>query len=236
MAQFSIVIPIYNEEKNIPTLIKEITDIKEIKNFYELIFVNDSSTDRSLELLKDFNKNESIKIINNTSNLGQSLSINRGILKSRYDIIITMDGDLQNDPNDIPKIYNLFKDNYDYKLIAGIRSERKDSFAKKFASKIANLVRMIYLKDSCKDTGCSLKIFDKKIFLKFEFFDGIHRFIPSLFEGYGYPVKYIPVNHRKRIHGISKYNNLRRLFKTIPDMFKVKKMIKQNNKKKWDNI
>ena len=70
----------------------------------------------------------------------------------------------------------------------------------------------------------------KKIFLNFEYFDGIHRFIPSLFEGYGYSVKYIPVNHRKRIHGISKYNNLRRLFKTIPDMFKVKKMIKQNNK------
>ena len=167
MSRFSIVIPIFNEEKNIPTLIKEISDIKEIKNFYELIFVNDCSTDRSLQLLKDFKKNESIKIINNTSNLGQSFSINRGILQSKHDIIITMDGDLQNDPNDIPKIYNLYRNKYDYKLIAGIRSERKDSFAKKFASKIANLVRMIYLKDSCKDTGCSLKIFDKKIFLKF---------------------------------------------------------------------
>lgn len=230
MSKFSIVIPIYNEEKNIPTLIKEISDIKEIKNFYELIFVNDCSTDKSLQLLNDFKNNESIKIINNTSNLGQSYSISKGILQSRHEIIITMDGDLQNDPNDIPRIYNLYINRYQYKLIAGIRSKRKDSFAKKLASKIANLVRMIYLKDSCKDTGCSLKIFEKKIFLNFEYFDGIHRFIPSLFEGYGYSVKYIPVNHRKRIHGISKYNNLRRLFKTIPDMFKVKKMIKQNNK------
>ena len=154
MSKFSIVIPIYNEEKNIPTLIKEISDIKEIKNFYELIFVNDCSTDKSLQLLNDFKNNESIKIINNTSNLGQSYSISKGILQSRHEIIITMDGDLQNDPNDIPRIYNLYINRYEYKLIAGIRSKRKDSFAKKLASKIANLVRMIYLKDSCKDTGC----------------------------------------------------------------------------------
>ena len=112
------------------------------------------------------------------------------------------------------------------KLIGGIRRNRKDNFTKIISSKIANSIRSRILNDECIDTGCALKIFDKKIFLSFPFFDGVHRFLPALFKGYGYETLFIDVNHRKRNHGISKYGTMNRLFAGIRDIIKVKKILK----------
>ena len=160
------------------------------------------------------------------NNLGQSYSIQKGINNSVNDIIVTIDGDGQNDPKDIIKLYDIYMAKENLKLVGGIRKKRKDKFIKKISSKIANFIRSRVLNDNCKDTGCSLKIFSKKIFIQFEYFDGIHRFLPALFNGYGYDNIYIDVNHRKRIKGYSKYGIWDRLFKGIKDLIKVREMIK----------
>ena len=138
---------------------------------------------------------------------------------------------MQNNPSDIPKMLSIFyQDNY--KLVGGIRKNRKDNFFKIFSSYAANFIRRLILKDDCNDTGCSLKIFDREIFLMFPFFDGIHRFLPALFKGFGYKTVFIEVNHRKRHKGISKYGTISRLLWGIRDIYKVLKILK--NKDKYD--
>ena len=223
---FSIVIPIFNEAKNIGFLLEEIK--KSLENFkdYEIILVNDASTDETIEVINKIN-NKNIKIIFNVENKGQSFSICEGIKNSSYETIITIDGDGQNDPADIPKLYNFYTQNNDIKLVGGIRKNRKDSLTKITSSKIANYIRSKILKDGCKDTGCSLKIFNKKIFLSFPFFNGIHRFLPALYRGNGYKTAFLDVNHRKRIYGSSKYGTMNRLFVGIRDILKVKKILKK---------
>ena len=127
---------------------------------------------------------------------------------------------------------DIYKQNKKLKLVGGIRLHRKDNFIKIVSSKIANLIRSKIFNDGCIDTGCSLKIFDKKIFLSFPYFNGIHRFIPSLFVGYGYPVSFIGVDHRKRVYGKSKYGTFNRLIRGIRDIIIVRQII--NNKKNND--
>ena len=214
---FSIVIPIFNEARNIAFLLKEIS--RSLENFknYEIILVNDASTDDSIEVINNIN-NQNIKIIINDNNKGQSFSIYEGVKNSSYETIITIDGDGQNDPADIPKLYNFYIQNNEVKLVGGIRKNRKDSLNKIISSKIANYIRSKILKDGCKDTGCSLKVFNKKIFLSFPFFNGVHRFLPALFRGYGYKTVFLEVNHRKRIYGSSKYGTMNRLFAGIRDI------------------
>tara|TARA_Y100000768_G_C23804656_1_gene598900 strand:+ start:124 stop:804 length:681 start_codon:yes stop_codon:yes gene_type:complete len=223
---FSIVIPLFNESDNIKSLIEEI-DYYFPKNIkYEVILINDASTDNTEKVINSI-KNENLLIVNNEKNKGQSFSIHKGIIVSSYDIIITIDGDGQNDPADIPKIIECYTSSSDLELVGGIRKKRKDNIIKIVSSKIANYVRSRLLNDNCEDTGCSLKIFNKKIFLKFPYFDGMHRFLPALFVGYGYKTMYIKVNHRRRKFGISKYGTMNRLFKGIRDIIKVKKILKQ---------
>ena len=119
-----------------------------------------------------------------------------------------------------------FNDNQDVKLIGGIRRNRKDNFTKIISSKIANFIRSRILRDECEDTGCALKVFDKTIFLSFPFFNGVHRFLPALFKGYGHKTLFVDVNHRKRNHGRSKYGTMNRLFAGIRDILKVNKILK----------
>lgn len=223
---FSIVIPVFNEARNIELLLKEINKSLENFNKYEIILVNDASTDETTEIINKIN-NKNIKIITNKENKGQSFSICEGVKNSYYEIIITIDGDGQNDPADIPKLYNFYIQNNQVELVGGIRKNRKDSLTKIISSKIANYIRSKILKDGCKDTGCSLKVFNKKIFLSFPFFNGIHRFLPALFRGYGYKTAFLYVNHRKRIYGSSKYGTMNRLFVGIRDIIKVKNILKK---------
>ena len=225
---FSVIIPVYNEEENLLQLVDEIKDsLSDTKN-YEIIFINDASTDNTFEILKNI-KDSKITILNNNINRGQSFSISYGIKKSFFNTIITIDGDGQNDPKDIPNLLKHYLSSDSIKLVGGIRLVRKDNFLKIISSKIANYLRSRILKDNCSDTGCSLKIFDKQIFLNFPYFDGIHRFLPALFSGYGFKTKFINVNHRSRKYGFSKYGTVNRLFKGIRDIIKVKKIL---NKKK----
>ena len=227
---FTLVIPVFNEEDNLVSLIKEIkTALANYINF-ELIFVNDFSSDNTLEILKKEKKKFNFKIINNQLNLGQSYSILSGIKQSKYNIIVTLDGDGQNNPYDIPKLLEFYNKSNDVYLVGGIRSKRKDNLIKIISSRIANYVRSKFLEDGCTDTGCSLKVFDKNIFLQFEYFNGIHRFLPALFNGFGYKTFFLSVDHRKRNYGKSKYGTFLRLFNGLRDMIKVKNMINKNKK------
>ncbi len=229
MKNFSIIIPVFNEEKNIEDLIDEINlCLKKYYDLFEIIIVNDCSIDNTYKILnkKINNPNNNIEIINNEKNFGQSFSILRGIKNSKYEIIVTMDGDGQNDPKDILKLLKHYISDEDLFLVGGIRKKRKDNVIKILSSKLANFVRKNILNDKCDDTGCSLKVFDKNIFLKFPFFDGMHRFIPALFSGFNKKTFFISVNHRHRIHGKSNYGTIERLYKGIYDMYKVSKIIK----------
>ncbi len=228
MIKFSIVVPVYNEAKNIKLLIPEIEKYIDL-NINELIIVDDGSNDNTQDVLKSF---KNIKVINNKKNYGQSYSIKNGIINSNNNLIVTMDGDRQNHPKDINKLVELYYLHKEVFLIGGIRKKRQDNFIKILSSRIANYVRMIILKDQCPDTGCSLKVFDKKIFLLFPFFNGIHRFLPALFSGFGFKTMFVQVSHHKREFGVSKYGTFDRLYKGIIDLIKVKKIIKE---KKNDN-
>ena len=213
MASFSIIVPLYNESDNINKLVIEIYDsLKEYKSF-ELIFVNDGSEDRTRDVLEKIKTNFPIIILDNKSNLGQSFSIWTGIKNSNHKTVVTLDGDGQNNPKDIPKLLEIYFSKKNFSLIGGIRKKRKDNFLKIISSKIANKIRSTILNDDCIDTGCSLKVFDKDIFLSFPFFDGLHRFLPALFKGYGMNTFFIVVDHRPRISGISKYGTLDRYTK-----------------------
>lgn len=231
MHSFSIVIPIYNESNNIKILLKEIYFILQDNFLFEVIIVNDGSNDESKEIIEKLNY-ENLVLINNDKNLGQSKSLWIGIKNSKYETIITIDGDLQNDPKDIPMLIDYYKQNNDIDLVGGIRTKRKDNLIKMISSKIANTLRSFIFKDGCIDTGCSLKVFNKKVFLNFPYFNGIHRFLPSLYTGYNKKTFFLNVNHRARIAGVSKYGTFNRLYKGVIDIIRVKNIIKnyQNQK------
>jgi len=229
----SVVIPFFNEEENIKILVDEIHEsLKNTQHDYELILINDASTDDTLKKLKELKKinKYKINIINNETNIGQSLSLFKGIELSNYDTIVTLDGDGQNNPKDIPFLLSEYRSKNNIGLVSGVRTKRKDKFIKKVSSKIANTIRRNILKDDCYDTGCSLKVFSKKIFLKFPKFTGLHRFLPALFKGFGYTVIFLPVDHRPRIFGKSNYGTFFRLLNGCKDIIKVLLILKKIKK------
>lgn len=223
--KISIVIPIYNEEENIFKLIDEIHENLDNNIIYEIILVNDCSTDNFKNEIKKHNYNNLI-LINNLNNFGQSKSIYLGVNKANFEDILTLDGDGQNNPKDILKLCHVYFKNK-YTLVSGIRKKRKDSQIKILSSIIANKFRNLILKDNCPDTGCGIKIFKKKIFLKIPFFNGIHRFIPALFVNMNQKVLYIDVDHRYRIYGNSKYGTFDRLFRGLRDIIRVLLIIRK---------
>ena len=225
---FTLVIPCYNEEKNIKILFSEI--YKSLRNYkYELIIVDDCSEDNSINVIQENNNFENLKIIKNRKNQGQSFCIYEGIKSADYDIIVTLDADGQNNPFDIPNLITIYQKNKNTNLVAGIRKNRKDKLIKIISSKVANFIRQLIFNDGCSDTGCSLKVFDKKTFLIFPYFDGIHRFIPALFKGLNKTAIFVDVDHRPRKNGISKYGTIDRAIKGFKDIFKVLSIIKQIN-------
>ena len=231
MNSFSIIIPVLNEQHNIPLLYNEIIKNNVHNKINHIIFVDDFSNDLSVKNIKELiNKDKKVKLIQNNKNFGQSYSISRGVNFCEDNTVITIDADLQNNTKDILKLIELYNKNEDIFLIGGLRLNRKDTFTKKITSRIANNIRQYILSDNCSDTGCALKVFDKDTFLKFPYFDGIHRFLPALFKGYGKKTLFIPVDHRLRIHGFSKYGTFKRLFKGILDLYKVYNLIKNSKK------
>ncbi len=231
--KFSIIIPIFNESENIISLLNEIKNLIDKDYKYEVVVVDDFSTDDSIIKIKKYIENYNfIKLVKNNKNMGQSYSILEGIKNTFYDTIVTIDGDGQNNPIDINKLVKIYFDNK-CDLVAGIRYKRKDSYIKIISSFIANKIRSFLLNDKCRDTGCGLKVFNKNIFLSISYFNGIHRYIPALFIAKKSSIIYENVDHRPREHGKSKYGTIDRLYYAIRDLSKVKKIIndiKKENK------
>jgi glycosyltransferase involved in cell wall biosynthesis len=214
--QLSILIPVFNEEDSIKILYKEIKEV--LGNFsysYEIIFVDDGSFDNTLNELKKI-ADPNIKIISFDKNYGQSTALTAGIKEIEGDIVITMDGDLQNDPQDIPKLLKYIEQGYD--VVSGRRKKRKDSFLKRVSSKIANYIRNKLLKDGLKDIGCTLKAYKSDYLKKIKLFNGMHRFLPILCQLEGAKIIEVEVNHRERKFGKSKYGLKNRLIKPFLDL------------------
>lgn len=218
----SIVIPIYNEVDNIRRLYSEID--KALRQTYEVIFVDDGSNDGSIDILTELaENNHQVRTIKHKKNHGQSVSLITGIKSARYDWIATMDGDCQNDPADLVKFINAL-DKYQRKhnqlaAVIGIRQKRKDSWIRRFSSRIANNIRKSLLNDDCVDSSCGLKLFPRDIFLTLPHFNHIHRFLPAFFKKLKLKVIQLPVNHRHRTHGKSKYGINNRLWVGLLDLF-----------------
>lgn len=225
--KISFVLPVYNEELNIENLYSEIKSVaQKLDSPYETVFVDDYSKDNSLAIIKKLSENNpDVRYISFEKNCGQSAALYAGFQHATGDIIITMDADLQNDPSDILNMIKLFGE---YDMITGWRKNRKDTFSKKIASRIGNFIRNSVTKDNIHDTGCSLKIMRASMLKKIKIYRGLHRFLPVLMKLEGAKIIEVPVNHRKRLHGVSKYNNLSRAIEGLYDLFAVRWMIKRH--------
>ncbi|MET7028054.1 glycosyltransferase family 2 protein [Sediminicola luteus] len=210
----SIVVPLYNEEDNAALLTKKIHESLEGYN-YQIIYIDDFSTDHTRKVVKDL-KDEKVHLIELKKNYGQSLALAAGIDYAKGEYIITMDGDLQNDPSDIPQMLT-YAVSGEYDVVTGIRQKRKDSLVKKIPSKIANFLVRRVTKLDIKDNGCALKVFTKDIAKDLNLYGEMHRFITLLAHLEGAQIKQVPVKHHARHAGVSKYG-LERVFKVVADM------------------
>jgi len=223
MQKISFVVPIYNEEENIPKLVEEIQAVApDLSNDYEILLVDDCSSDNSLQLLRDLAKQDkSIRPLALARNSGQSAALYAGFQAADGDVIITMDADLQNDPADLRQ---MIKHYGEYDMVNGWRFNRQDTLSKKIASKIGNFVRNWMTKETIHDTGCSLKIMNAQMLKRIRIYKGLHRFLPTLMRMEGAKVVEVKVNHRHRLYGESKYTNLQRGIEGFYDLIAVRWM------------
>ena len=227
----SVVIPIFNERDNVTPLVEEINAALNGVCDFEIIFVNDASTDDSLTILTELKQSfPFIRTVTHNKRSGQSAGLRTGVLAASGTLIATLDGDGQNDPADIPKLLERHESlsGSEFLMITGHRVDRKDSWAKRKASRAANAIRSILLKDNNPDTGCSLKLYDRALFLRLPYFDHMHRFLPALVKRENFRVEVVPVNHRHRAYGQSKYANIDRLLVGIPDLIGMMWLIKRS--------
>ena len=218
----SIVAPMYNEEGGALKLIEEI-DAAMQGVAHEIIMVDDCSSDQTLSILRraqaDF---PALRVVRHVKNAGQSRAVRTGVLAAQAPIVATLDGDGQNDPADLPKLVEALQQaGPNVQMIGGERQKRQDTAAKRHASRIANKVRKALLDDGAADTGCGIKAFYREAFLRLPYFDHVHRYIPALMRREGFEVEFLPVAHRARAHGASKYTNLGRLAVAFRDILGV---------------
>lgn len=205
MTKLSFVIPVYNEEDNLKILHEKIRKVidEKLKFKCEIIFVDDGSSDNSLKILKELkNIDNEVVIISFEENRGQSAAMAAGFDYAQGELVVTLDADLQNDPDDIPMMLKYIPE---YDVVCGIRSKRHDNFIRKISSKIGNAIRNWVTKDNIVDTGCSLKIYKTKYLKKIKMFKGMHRFLPTLLKLEGAKVYQVKVKHHPRKYGESKY-------------------------------
>jgi dolichol-phosphate mannosyltransferase len=212
----SVVVPLYNEEANVPILQEELRVALKGRD-YEIIFVDDGSVDRTAERIETA---PNIRLIRFEKNSGQSAAIYAGLTAARGGTLVIIDGDLQNDPADIPKLLAEIARGAD--LVCGYRVRRHDTLVKRATSRIANAVRSRYTKDGVRDTGCTLKAMRRECVSTLLPFKGMHRFIPALVKAAGYRLVEVPVNHRPRRFGQSKYGLGNRALRATIDMFGVR--------------
>lgn len=218
----SIVIPVYNEEQNLPRLFDEIAAaMRPFARAWEVVFVDDGSTDASLAVLKSLaGANPEVRYLAFTRNRGQSAAFCAGFDQASHPIVVTLDADLQNDPADIPAMLALFDQGYG--MAIGWRKKRQDTWSKRIGSKIGNAIRNRITRESVRDTGCSLKVMRRDLLLRIPRFKGMHRYLPTLMKLEGASVAEMPVNHRERHAGVSKYSNWQRALVGIRDLLGVR--------------
>jgi dolichol-phosphate mannosyltransferase len=216
MSNFSVVVPLYNEEESVAILQRELTDALSGLD-YEIIFVDDGSKDKTVSQIAP---DPRIRVLRFEKNVGQSGAIFAGLEAIRSEVAVLIDGDLQNDPADIPRLLAEISRGAD--LVCGYRAQRKDTLLKRLSSRIANFVRSRFTRDRVRDTGCTLKAMRRDCIGALVPFKGMHRFIPALVKGACYRVIEVPVNHRPRRFGHSKYGLGNRALRATVDMFGVR--------------
>ena len=218
--QLSVVIPVLNEQDNVGPLTREVIAVLRGIVTFEIIFVDDASGDGTLAALRALKgRIPELRVVRHLDTAGQSRAIRNGVKAARAAWIATLDGDGQNDPADIPRLLTeRDRAASDVKLFAGWRVDRRDSGNKRWASKWANAIRGRILRDNTPDTGCGTKLFEREAFLDLPSFDHMHRFLPALMQRAGWKTVSIPVNHRPRSTGVSKYNNLHRALVGVSDL------------------
>jgi dolichol-phosphate mannosyltransferase len=217
----SVVVPVRNEEDNVADLIFEIQKSLNRKITYEIIYVDDGSTDQTYKNLITLQKiYKELRVIRHEKSCGQSTAVRTGVKYAKFNWIATLDGDGQNNPADIPKLLNALKEGVE--LVGGNRRHsRRDTWIKRISSVIANGVRSSLLQDDTPDTGCGLKLFSRDAFLDLPYFDHMHRFLPALIKRRGGLIVSVPISHRQRTHGQSNYGTIDRLLVGIVDLFGV---------------
>ncbi len=217
MKSISVVVPVYNEEGNVANLHREIVDVCTTNGYnYEIIFIDDGSTDKTAEVCQTLRP---LKLIRMRKNFGQTAAMDAGIKAAKNEYIVTMDGDGQNDPADIPQMIEYLEEkNVD--VVSGWRKNRKDTVMKRFTSRGANFLRHIIVHDGIHDSGCSLKVYKKECFKGVNLYGEQHRFIPALLKIKGFRIGEVVVNHRPRTSGKTKYN-WKRTIKGFVDMISV---------------
>lgn len=218
----SVVVPVYNEEDNVLTLQTEISRALSEMD-YEIVFVDDGSKDGTAEKIE---QGPRVRVVRFEKNAGQSAATYAGLNAARGDTVILMDGDLQNDPADIPKLLAEMERGAD--LVCGYRASRKDTMVKRMTSRVANFVRSRFTGDGVRDTGCGLKAMRRECVAAVVPFKGMHRFVPALIKGAGYRLTEVPVNHRPRQFGESKYGFGNRAVRATVDMFGVRWLLSRH--------
>ena len=223
--QLSVVVPVFNEQDNVAPLVGEIVAALRGRapaegGDFEIVYVDDHSTDATFDTLRRLKAEvPELRVLRHVTNSGQSTAIRTGVKAARGAWIATLDGDGQNDPADIPKLLaQRAQSAAEIKLFAGWRVNRQDSGSKRWASRLANAIRTRMLRDDTPDTGCGTKLFEREAFLELPFFNHMHRYLPALMQRAGWKTRSVPVNHRHRSTGVSKYNNLNRALVGIADL------------------
>ncbi len=227
----SVVIPVCNEQDNVLPLAREIHAALEGRHRYETIFVDDGSTDGTADAVRAARRDgmPEIRLVRHSIRSGQSAAVATGVREARAPWIATLDGDGQNDPADIPSLLEAARTAASprLRLVMGNRTTRRDTWLRRLSSRVANGVRGWMLRDGTPDTGCGIKVFDRAVFMDMPRFNHMHRFMPALYQREGYEVVSVPVNHRERTRGTSKYGLHNRLWVGIVDLFGVMWLIRR---------
>jgi dolichol-phosphate mannosyltransferase len=218
--RISVVIPAFNEAGNIGRLVEETYRAVPEAMLGEVIVVDDASDDGTAAEVKSLiGRHRSLRYLRHGRRSGQSAALRSGVLAAQFPVIATMDGDGQNDPNDIPRLCGkLGAQSSEPAMVAGIRASRKGPGSRKIASRFANWIRDSVLADGCPDTGCGLKVYWRDAYLALPYFTSMHRYLPAFFLSYGHEIAYEPVNDRPRLQGVSKYTNLGRALIGLYDL------------------
>ncbi len=219
----SVVVPVYNEEENLPILIPRLAEVLEpLGESYEMIFVDDGSIDGSRKIIKEMSsKYPQIRLLGFKKNCGETAAGAAGLREANGKVVITIDADLQNDPKDIPRMLEYLKE---YDMVTGWRQEREDSWIKRITSKIANEIRNGLSGETIRDSGCTFRAYRRECLQNIKLYKGMHRFMPTLVKMEGFRVVEIPIAHHPREFGVSKYTTWNRMWRAFIDLLAVKWM------------